>query len=52
MNEERKILKVGKNGEITLPPEIIKALDLQLPDKIYFQLEGLEKEDTLVMKKA
>ena len=48
---ERKRMIVSEKGEITLPKEIIKALGLQLPGKVCFQLEGLEQEDTLVMKK-
>jgi len=46
------IIKVGDNFEVNMPDEIMKAMDLKPGDEVYYSLEGLEKEDTLVLKKA
>jgi len=47
-----RIIKVGDEFEINLPDEIMKAMDLTPGDKVYYSLEGLETEDTIVLKKA
>lgn len=50
--QEEKVMEIKENWEIKLPEELLDKMDLHPSDKVCFQLEGLEKPDTLILKKA
>jgi len=50
--KEKNQSVIEKGNKIKIPNEILEKMNIKPGDHVYYQLEGLDTEDTLIIKKA